>query len=334
MRELVGRLTELDPRAGAAVRVIAYFDAIVAQRAGLEAIVRGAAFLARCPARLVDEDRRLHLRATPDGAPADTRAFGGDARDAVDPRWPAEEVATGGTARLLLERTSGPAELDPMILERAAAAVSTVLERTRTPAREPVEILLDPRTPEHERLWAARRLGLKTDGPVRVIVFPDGPPIIRPDGPDGADVPEGRRAGVGAAVDVADLPSSWEAARTALRLTAEGTDQDPGPRVFHAEELGPLAVLAAHVRPGDRPDPDTRALERAAVAAPWMLLTLDTVASATSLRAAATALTVHHSTLQTRLAQASRLLGWDVRTPSGRLRLHLALLARRLHRNP
>ncbi|WP_106396223.1 helix-turn-helix domain-containing protein [Actinocorallia populi] len=324
MRELVGRLTALDPQAGAAVQVIAYFDALVAQRAGLEAIVRGAAFLARCPARLVDDERRLRVRATPDGSTSDSP-------EPAAPHWPAEEIVPGGPARVLLERPSGPAELDRMILERAAAAARTVLERTRTRVREPAEILLDARTSENERLWAARRLGLNPDEPARAIAFPDRPPLVRP---AQADVPQDRRAGVGPAVNVLDLPSSWEAARTALRLTAEGTEQDPGPRVLHAGELGPLAVLAAHIHPGAPADPDTRALDRAAASAPWMLRTLDTVAAASSLRAAATALTVHHSTLQTRLAQASRLLGWDVRTPAGRLRLHLALIARRLHRNP
>lgn len=42
MRDLVGRLSALDPDAGAAVQVIAYFDCLVETRAGLEAIVRGA----------------------------------------------------------------------------------------------------------------------------------------------------------------------------------------------------------------------------------------------------------------------------------------------------
>ncbi|MFF2846357.1 helix-turn-helix domain-containing protein [Streptomyces sp. NPDC058001] len=43
-------------------------------------------------------------------------------------------------------------------------------------------------------------------------------------------------------------------------------------------------------------------------------------------------LTVHHSTLQERLSQAEHLLGWDVHTPQGRLRLQLALAVRRLRR--
>lgn len=41
MKELAGRLTALDPDAGAAVRVIAYFDRLSEARAGLEALVRG-----------------------------------------------------------------------------------------------------------------------------------------------------------------------------------------------------------------------------------------------------------------------------------------------------
>ena len=41
---------------------------------------------------------------------------------------------------------------------------------------------------------------------------------------------------------------------------------------------------------------------------------------------------VHHSTLQDRLIHAEALLGWPVRTPQGRLRLHLALTMRHLAR--
>ncbi|WP_433214061.1 hypothetical protein [Microtetraspora malaysiensis] len=67
MRELVGRLAALDPDAGAAVQVIAYFDRLVESRAGLEAIVRGAAVLAGCPARLVDGERRVRVRVLADG---------------------------------------------------------------------------------------------------------------------------------------------------------------------------------------------------------------------------------------------------------------------------
>nr|WP_157475246.1 helix-turn-helix domain-containing protein [Parafrankia sp. EUN1f] len=141
-----------------------------------------------------------------------------------------------------------------------------------------------------------------------------------------------RRTGVGPAVPVLELPSSWQAARTALRFTAGGTAMDPGPRVVHADQLGGLAVLATAVGPATPPDSDVQALDRAASAAPWMLATLEAVTTSPSLRAAAVGLTVHHSTLQERLHQAEQVLGWSVHDPNGRLRLHLAFVLRRLHR--
>jgi DNA-binding PucR family transcriptional regulator len=57
------------------------------------------------------------------------------------------------------------------------------------------------------------------------------------------------------------------------------------------------------------------------------------VAGAASLRAPAAALHVHHSTLQERLGQAERQLGWSLRDVPGIVRLNVALMVRRLHRN-
>jgi DNA-binding PucR family transcriptional regulator len=99
-----------------------------------------------------------------------------------------------------------------------------------------------------------------------------------------------------------------------------------------ADELGGLALLANAV--GEEPIQDVRDLERARSTAPWALATLDAVATSSSLRAAATSLVVHHSTLQDRLAHVEDLLGWSVRDPRGRLRLQLALALRRLRQHP
>ncbi|WP_053175455.1 helix-turn-helix domain-containing protein [Nonomuraea sp. SBT364] len=139
--------------------------------------------------------------------------------------------------------------------------------------------------------------------------------------------------GIGTTVQVLELPESWRLARVALRLAAEGTEQDPGPSVVHAEDLGGLAVLASAVGPDTEPAPDVTTLERAGRTAPWMLATLHAVAVTPSLRAAAARLTLHHSTLRDRLAHGEQLLGWDVHTPQGRLRLQLAFALRRLHRS-
>ncbi|MFF0163599.1 helix-turn-helix domain-containing protein [Streptomyces sp. NPDC005263] len=328
MKELAGRLTALDPDAGAAVQVIAYFDRLAESRAGLEALVRGAAVLAGVPARLVDAERRVQVRVEADG----TRR---DADGPPDPAWPSAALAPGGPPALWLERAeAGPSVVDAVILERAAGAVRLVLDRTRgrAPADDPalVETVLDATAPDQARLHAARGLGLDPAAPARALAPHDGRPRVVAAHPDTA--PSAGRLGVGPAVPVLDLPHSWAAARTALRFTADGTAQDPGQRVVYADELGGIALLADLVAPGAEPPPDVHDLDAAAAVTPWLLPTLHAVASTASLRAAAAEANVHHSTLQDRLTHAEHLLGWPVRTPQGRLRLHLALTMRHLAR--
>ncbi|MDX2543636.1 helix-turn-helix domain-containing protein [Streptomyces sp. WI04-05B] len=350
MKELAGRLTALDPDAGAAVRVIAYFDRLAEHRAGLEALVRGVAVLAGCPARLADDGRRVRLRVETDGRRRDTD-------QPPDPAWPSASLSPDGDPALWLERAGAPTVVDAVILERAAAAIRVVIDRTRgrapaAPADDPalVETLLDATAPEQVRLHAARRLGLDPGALARAVAPLDGPPRVlaageprRADSPAQAQpapsdpgsarfpLPPGR-AGVGPAVPVLELPGSWAAARTALRFTADGTPHSPGPRVVYADELGGVGLLAELVVPGADPPPDVQALEAAVADAPWMLTTLHAVASTASLRSAAVEVNVHHSTLQDRLGHAEALLGWPVRTPQGRLRLQLALTMRHLGR--
>ena len=338
MKELAGRLAALDPDAGAALRVIAYFDRLTEERAGLEALVRGAAVLSGSPARFVDERRGVRVRVEPDGRRNDTA-------DPPDPAWPWARLATGTDvpadgpeqAGLWLEHP-GPADgVHAMILERAVAAVRLVLDRTRgrAPADDPalLETLLDASAPPAVRLSAAARLGLHAEQRVRAVALYGGGARVEPAdtvrGPAGVEP----RAGIGPAVAPVRLPESWAAARTALRFTAEDTAHDPGPRTVRADDLGGLALLAEAVGPATPPIPDLLALERAVAEAPWAAVTLHAVASAPSLRSAAAELTVHHSTLQERLAQLEHVLGWDVHAPHGRLRLQLALAIRRLRRS-
>ncbi|MEU9450856.1 helix-turn-helix domain-containing protein [Streptomyces sp. NPDC048277] len=360
MKELAGRLAAVDPDAGAAVAVIAYFDRLVETRAGLEALVRGAAVLAGCPARLADEERRVWLRVEPDGRRKDGEGL-------PEPGWPSVSLVPDGPPALWLERAedAGPSVVDAVILERASAAVRSVLDRTRGRAPAPrtddpalVETVLDADAPLPARLHAARRLGLGTGDPAarfRAVATADGPPRIVTDGAPriasdgrprttvdgthgivggGRPVSSVERAGVGPAVAVADLPHSWAAARVALRFASDGDTQEPGGRpVVHSDDLGDVALLAGLAVPGAEPAPDVRAVEAAAADAPWMLRTLHAVAATASLRAAAVEINVHHSTLQDRLTHAEHLLGWPVRTPQGRFRLQLALTMRHLTRN-
>ncbi|MFI6578513.1 helix-turn-helix domain-containing protein [Nocardiopsis sp. NPDC050513] len=323
MRELVGRVTALDPEAGEAVRVISYFDALAG--AGVEAIVRGAAVLTGAPAGFVDRSRGVALRVAPDGA-VEWTASG------PDPSWCSLRVGSGG-ATLWIERSGAPGPVEAMVLERASAALRTRLELSSPvgQGREPLaRTAVDPRVAEPVRLRAARRLGFDARARVRAVAVHGGAARVvaseaSADGPD--------RAGIGPTVVPADLPESWEDAVRAVRFTAEGTGADPGPRVVRAEELGGLLLLADAVGRDWKPVPDVVALERVGREGVALLEELDALAGAPSLRAAATALGVHHSTLQEGVGRAERILGWSVRDVPGRLRLQVVLALRRLHRN-
>ena len=325
MKDLAVRLAALDADAGAALRVITYFDSLTESRAGLQAIVRGAAVLSGCPARLDDPERRVHVRVDPDGRAA----------SAAEPAAAGWMRVRAGTAILLLERAGEPGPVDAVILERAAGAARAVLDRTRgrVPAPDPalVELIVEASAPIDVRTQAMRSLHPgTTTARWRAVALPTGPAVIPAGGTVGPG--SGRRAGIGPDVEAADLPASYAAARVALRFAADGTDEDPGPTVVDHSALGALALLADVPVTADVPD--LRALEHAVAAAPGVLATLQAFADAPSLRAAAVTLRLHHSTLQDRVIQAEHLLGWPVREPAGRLRLQLALALRRLRRHP
>jgi sugar diacid utilization regulator len=231
-----------------------------------------------------------------------------------------------------------------MVLDRAATAIRGTANRAQgragRPSDDPIEItvLLDASVAAPTRLQAGRRLGLTENIQVRAIALAGGQARI--ESASGAHWPSAsaangtgpQRAGIGPMVGLLDLPASWAAARTAFRLTAADTEHDPGPRIVHADQLGGLAVLASAIGPDTEPSPDVGSIERARTEAPWTLATLVAIANSASLRTAATALRVHHSTLQERLGHVEHALGWTIRDPHGRLRLQLALAMWRLHR--
>ncbi|MFE6092552.1 helix-turn-helix domain-containing protein [Streptomyces massasporeus] len=254
----------------------------------------------------------------------------------LDPTAPARALAPlNGRPRVV---PAGP-ESVPLGAGHAAADAAAPLRAPQVPSRAPQAPSRAPRAPSRGQpsaLAAAQAVSGTGNGNgtgTRTGSAP-APAVPRPGrhtAPPESRLPTGR-LGVGPAVPVLELPRSWAEARTALRFTAEGTPQDPGPRVVHAEELGGIALLADVVAPGAEPPPDVRALETAAATTPWLSATLHAVVATASLRAAAAEINVHHSTLQDRLAHAEHLLGWPIRTPQGRLRLQLALTMRRLGR--
>jgi hypothetical protein len=333
MHQVVARLDALDPEAGAAIRVIRRFDELVERGAGLEPVLAAVALLTGSPARLVDARFAVDLRADIEGH---VQRNAGPA----DPRWPHAPLEPGGRPAFWLERLGQHTLVDAMVLDRAAFAAREVLHRTRsanrTGPRDPaaIEILLDGGASETDRLHAARLLHLPERADVRAVAPADGAGQIVVAGRTGADRwDRAGRIGVGPAVPVLELPKSWSRARTALRFAADGSDDDPGPSVVFADELGSLMLLADALDPAF-PPADVRALEKAARSGPWVLRTLVEFTSHASLRLAAAALYIHHSTLKDRITAIEHDLGFAVGDPTGRLRAQLALALRRLLLHP
>jgi len=336
VHQLVVKLSALDPDAGAAVKVIGRFDALIEGRAGLEPILGAVAILCHTPARLVIGRHGVDLRVDADGRAERSAAQ-------IDPQWLCSPLEPGEPNAFWLERGGDYSLVDAMVLDRAAFAAREVLHRTRgrstsatgtvdDPAA--IEVAVDAGASERERRRAAALLRLPPQGLVRAIARAGSPASIESVTTSRRGGPRRGRTGIGPAVAPPDLPVSWAQAKIALAFAAEGTDRDPGPSVVHAEELGVLCQLAAGIDWTAPPAPDVRALENAAAAAPWVLSTLDAFTSHASLRLAAAALHLHHSTLQSRIAAIEHDLGWQVRDPQGRLRAQLALAVRRflLHR--
>ncbi|WP_089960118.1 helix-turn-helix domain-containing protein [Lentzea xinjiangensis] len=328
MKGLLLRLSGLDADAKNAVRVIGFFDRMITQRAGLDALVRSTAELAGCPAGLHVPGQGLSLRAA-----AGTAVTAGP----VPAR--AKVRSTGGGVDVWIARDGAPAPLDDMLLERFAIAAAVLLGHSSVPLPELgdpalVELVLSESVGAAERSRALHLLGIGATTPLRVLaatgqvagrsaVVGNLRAVLATEVPDRVD----GRLGVGPLLPAVDAAASWRAARAALLCTS-----DSEPVVWH-ERLGGLALIADqldHATAGALPD--VRALDRLA-AEPDMITTLDALCAEGSVRKAAAALHRHHSTMPARLARAEAVLGFGIDSAPGRLRLHLALMLRRMRDN-
>ena len=321
MQELVGRLTSLDPEASETLKVIAYFDALIVAVAGLDALLRGAAALSGATAGA--ERRGRVSRRTPAGDIAPEPA-------AAPPRSPERECSVGS---VWLERTGRQHANDAMVLERLALALD-VLEARRSPSGD-LEIALDAGQTLGERTKALTRLRIEPTSRIRVIA-------TRPESRQPSTVlstfvptpyglmqatlcraetdPPSKPAGLGHWVTADQAPDSWDAALIALRLT------EPELQVIDATDLGTLLILARSHDP-ETPHDDVVALARLDARSTHVLRVL---VEADSLRAAASLLGMHHSSLQARHEAFTEELGYDPRTIGGRIRYGAAELLRRL----
>lgn len=334
MQGLILRLSELDPEAGAAVRVIEYFDVLTENGTGLQGVIRAVAMLTGSSVTLVDEERHLRFRIDKNGRVQEPDLD-------TDLAWPSINV--DDTAVIWLERSEPTRVVDEVALERGAAAAKAVLQRTRSPGRRSLteadrEVLLDATALPRDRTLAARRLGFDLTARFRAIAVQSSPPVVQQSTSSlettrtRSTLPDLglKNAGVGPWGPILSLPESFDTARQALRFT-RSNGSEPAPRIVYADDIGALTLLAPHIAPGDKPHNDVVTLERIRGLHHWMLETLYALVGSPSLRAAANELDIHHSTLQSRLVVATQELGWDPTTPGGRYRLHLALMLRQLH---
>ena len=326
MQGLVWRLKALDPEASEGLKVIAYFDALVDGHASAHVLLTGAAVLSGCPAGYVADGITLRVDAsgtkTAPGAP-----------DA----WPGHDFGDGG--RVWIERSGPDFANDEMILERVAIALGISFDRTSPVAatRRAVATIVDGTAPLDRRMDAAAMLHLDRDTPYRIIAVPAATMLTGPSaviytkvGPIRAAVsrpadplPESR-SGIGLAMLPGALDRSWDSALLALRLTGP-----QNPRQL-ADDLGSLLVFADLADSSTLETPDLTALKMLLLAQPKALVLLEAIAATNSLRAAADEVGLHHSTLQSRTAEYSQALGFDILTSAGRVRLSLLLTLFRL----
>jgi hypothetical protein len=337
MKGLLLRLSGLDADAENAVRVIGFFDRLITGRAGPDALVRSTADLAGCPVGVHAPGQGLSLRAEPG---ADVVAPG------PPPAGAATRVLEGGVL-VWVARPGAPVPLDDMLLERFAIATAILLEHSGVPRPELgdpalVELVLSEDVGTAERARALHLLGIAPAARLRVLAGTGLDALagrsaqlgraraVLTTGEVPGPFPDGARAGIGPELPAIEAARSWAAARTALRFTSAA---EP---VVWWERLGGLAAFDGKLGPADLADlADIQALDRLAAESHGedILAALGALCATGSARKAAAVLHRHHSTMPARLARAEAVLGFDVDSPAGRFRLHLALMLRRLRDN-
>ncbi len=352
MEGLLRRLSDGDTEAEDALRVVLFFDRLVASRAGVADLLISAARLiggaaGYAPARVagvhdaVAFDEGGGRRVAP---PAHRR------KRAVDPRLPAlgevwiEEVDLS-LSELVLERlaiaagiilarigaTSATLDSDPMLtLIDADASPAAVGEAIRALNIRPdwqIRILVgwSPLPHHHTRAavtaWAEaagiRRTPFTVDGNY-IVGMVRGDDVI-----DDEAVPGQILLASGPRRTVHDAAASYAGAKQAIRLTS----LQLGPQFLDYEELGPLVHIAS-LRPDEAGSSELVRMCQFMMQTPTgqaELVALDAFCRLGGVRAAATAMHMHHSSLSNRLRNAERRLSLSLTEPQARLQVTLAL---------
>lgn len=332
MRELIQRLSALDDDAASAMKMVAHFDALLAQGAGMTALVRGAAVLSGWPCGLHLPQHSIYARVDAQG-----RSMKPPSDPAAIHAWPHQYLEDGSDGVVWLERPSDQTGAsDALILERLAAGVHLTIERVSPAAitddAAAIEIIASASSLTARRK-AVKRLRLSETAMVRLAAFRASDPAPQRSaalgsvlGPirvgiveDGHEVPSGP-LGLGPRVPVLDAFRTTQQAVAALAVSSRINP------VVSWDEWGLLAELALST-PSRHPD-----VERIAALAdePQLLDTVEALTITDTVRGAAGLLGLHHSTVQQRQTRIESVLGFRLSDPVGRTRGLVALAVHRI----
>jgi hypothetical protein len=338
VRDLVGRVKLLDPEVTESLQVVVFFDSLVESRANLDAFLRGAAALTGCATGIWEPRHRLSRRVAPDGTALPPRVDS-------EMTWPTHKTFDEPDGLVWIERVGESRATDSIVLERLAAGCQVTLERAASGwsnlITASVNTLFDPASDAAARLQAGKYLGLTADSKIRVVAVENeelgvpGPTNRR--SRRSTDVGEvlmtvvdeeqtidGRlRAGVSTSSTISDIPQLAEQALTALRFGLSDA-------TMWWENLGAIVLLASSCDQAALADhPDIVNLRRIISDSGNSYKILHALATTDTVRSAASALRLHHSTVQHRSAQFEELLGFDPRESAGRRRLWFAMALER-----
>lgn len=352
MRGLILRLSQIDSSAEAAMRVVAYFDALVQGGATLEAVLRSTASLTGTSAGFVDAVTGEVLLG---GSPAepDAPTLGSDV-----------QVAGTVVGRVWIVRGFPEGDLDELVVERLALSVSglwptygrwlpsdawTLLRTDATsearegarhrlrmgPTDRCVAVAVTGGDARQAQVSDALRAAIAPGSRVEALVA-DGPDLlalVRGE-VDVACVgerlgPLGTSTGSATATTPAMLPRARHQAQAAARLARAA----PGllGAAVSAEDLGALTRLVDVPVHTLEDDADVRALLAIVDAGrDEDLDLLEAFLAAGTLRGAGGRMHRHHSSVAARLERLQRDVGFDLDAPLGRPRAVAALLLARL----
>ncbi|HSU65448.1 MAG TPA: helix-turn-helix domain-containing protein [Tepidisphaeraceae bacterium] len=352
MDGVLKRLSTSESEAEGAIRAIAFFERLVAAKAGVDEIVRAAAQLTGLKAGVKGKPGFPSFACTPHGQKLESVPPPGALSRSV-------EAAGEPVATVWLLESDEVTSLIELILERMAMAAEAVFVKGMTIGAfvgSPVVQLLSRDTGNADRAAAARAIGFHATWPVRAVAVKPAASeseisdslqrwgaqnaievtrvtmdrgvamCLIHDIPGHREItlPEwGLQVGLGSKANLQNAYESGDNARLALRMTSETL----GPAQADFEVLGPLQMIA-------RTDPEDAGASRLVQQLRFLIHTpnglaevqaLDSFCEHRSLRKASIALNLHHTSVNYRLKSIERKLGITLTDEGSMFALSLAL---------